>query len=276
MAMSYSYDIQARGYTERMANTNFEPDGREALRVQKAVEGKTVIGVAQWVATTGDPMERRIACEVLNRLKELEGAGVATSFKVAHVGDLVPRTLVGARGVTSCHFGKASSHVEVWVNGADVTGKVGTSVPIVLHELVHAATMGAVRLGNLKPAMGSKLAADVSDLYAVSDFIMTKFGKRFADTNETLAWALTDPEAQFYLESIPYQSKLAWTAFIEAIRKFLSLPSSANAALSEVLRAAEAIMSDNINEMVSMASITGTAMAIQSASDQMITSSLGD
>jgi hypothetical protein len=124
--------------------------------------------------------------------------------------------------------------------------------------------------------MGSKLAADVSDLYAVSDFIMTKFGKRFADTNETLAWALTDPEAQFYLESIPYQSKLAWTAFIEAIRKFLSLPSSANAALSEVLRAAEAIMSDNINEMVSMASITGTAMAIQSASDQMITSSLGD
>ena len=287
----------ASAYTERMAKDNLDPDDAEAMRVQKAIEGKSTIDVAQWISVSGSPSERMIAGKVLSRLKMLESAGVNLKFKVAHVGDSIPRSLLGARGITTYKFGKADPSVDVWINGADVTGKVGTSVRTVLHELVHAATMGAVRLGGLKVAAGSKLAADVADLYAVTNSIIGHFNRRvadskagkitltdfeqqmfnsennaFRDVHETLAWALTDVDAQSYLESIPYQSKSAWTSFVSAIRQFLGLSSSADTALSEVLRVSEAIMSDNINDMIAMSNITGTAMATQESSDQMILS----
>ncbi len=238
-----------------------------------------------------------ISEKVVARLQMLESAGVNLKFQVAHIGDSVPLSLLGARGVTSYKFGKNDPSVDVWINGADVTGKVGASINIVLHELVHAATMGAIRLGNLKSATGSKLASDVADMYVVSNAVINHFNQRvadskagkvtltdfeekmfhgennaFRDVHETIAWGLTDPAAQAYLESIPYQSRSAWTAFVESIRKFLGLKASADTALSEVLRVSEAIMGDNINDMIAMANVSGTAMATQSSSDQMIVS----
>ena len=289
---------ESSAYTERMEKDNLDPGDEDAMRVQSAIEGKSVVGVAQWISVTGSMHEQMIARKVLARLKMLESAGVNLKLTVAHVGDSIPRTLLGARGITTYKFGKQDPSVAVWINGADVTGKVGTSTKTVLHELVHAATMGAIRLGGLKVAAGTKLAADVSDLYAVSNAVIRHFNQRvsdsqagkvsltdfeqqmfnrennaFADAHEAIAWALSDPNAQAYLEGIPYKSKSAWTAFVGSIRSFLGLAKSADTALSEILRVSEAIMSDNINDMISMANITGTAMATQTASDQMVVSS---
>ena len=283
------------GYTESMAKDNLDPDDKEAAFVQSNVEGKSLLEVAQWIESAGAPSERLIASKVIDRLQMLQRAGVALNFKVAHVGDKIPVSLANARGMASYNFGKNDSRIDVWVNGSDVTGKVGMSPYIVLHELVHAATMGAVRLGNYKVAAGTKLAADVADLYAVSNAVNTHINQRikaakqgktkltpfeqamfdgdinaFSTPNETLAWALTDAKAQSYLESIPYKGKSAWTAFVQAIRNLLGLSPSSDTALSEVLRVAEALMSDNINEMIPIANATGTAMTVQSSSVQEV------
>lgn len=269
-----------------------DPRADEARSVQTGIEGKTPQDAARFIIKHGSKANATIAERVLLQLGRLERAGVKLDMKIAHLGDSVPRILTQSRGVTDYKFAKDNNRITVWLNGADVTGKVGVSHETLLHELVHMATVGIVHLGNLKAAAGTKSAEDVSDLYAITNHVIKHFNQRvadfkagkarltdfenrmyqratnaFADADETLAWGLSNPEAQAYLESIPYQQhQSAWSAFVSAIRKLLGIPARAETALSEVLRVAENIMSDNVNEILGLDTVDGQSAAIQSAS----------
>lgn len=273
---------------------NLDPTDAEAFIVQEGIEGQSMIGAADWIASNGDPAQRAVARAVGKRLQTLAFAGVKLRFSVVHVGDSVPRAMMNARGLANYTFGGSEPNIHVYVNGADVVGKVGVAFDTVLHELVHAATMGAVRLGSLRSAAGTALQEDVRALVDVTSAVIGHFNAKardvkagkaefteferaifeqrnnaFATIHETLAWALTDPQAQAYLESIPYKGKSMWTAFVQAVRQFLGLAGSADTALSEVLRVADSLMGDNIADMRQMATVSGTAMQIQDSAVEM-------
>ena len=276
---------------ERPEQDNRDPHQEEASRVQKGVEGKTPLQVARWIAENAPNESYRVIAESVGRkLMQLINAGVQLDLKVAHLGDRVPRSLTGSRGLSHYKFGNAQkgekSSITVWLNGADVIGKVGMSYETVLHELVHMALQPSTRLGNLRVAEGTAVAAATTRLYAVTNAIIKEFNQRveasknggaelspfekemfsrqnnaFADVQETLAWALTNKDAQQFLESISYKSNVSlWDAFVNAVRNFLGLAPKAETALSEVLGAASQLFDAPVNELQELAGKTGTAM----------------
>lgn len=237
----------------------------ETQAVQSGIEGKSLIQAAQFVASTGSPAQREIAKRVVQKLLALQSAGVTLDLKIAHRGDMVPAGLINSRGYTETGFDDKGRDIVVWLNGADVTSKVGTDYETLLHEMVHAATTGAILHG--ASVKNSVHAKSVADLKAVSSAIerhindrfrqadagsveLTEFEKdmrasannAFRNMDEVVAWALSSSEAQQYLESIPYQGGSMWTRFVQAVREFLGLSAASDTALSEVLRVAEAIM----------------------------------
>jgi len=226
------------------------------------------IEAAQFLTRSKDGAKAAVAQKVLEKLQRLEKAGVALDLKVVHRGDMAPASMVNARGYTETGFDEKGRDIVVWLNGADVTGKVGTEEEVLLHELVHAATAGMVFYGTQTP--NSMAGKHARDLMAVTDAIAEHIRRRFdaADAgkatltafeqdmregannafrsdDEVLAWALSSGEAQAYLETIPYRSGSMWSNFVQAVRNLLGLSARNDTALSEVLRVAERILTDD-------------------------------
>jgi len=254
---------------------SYDPDTAEATFVQKGIEGKTTTEAIQFLVDNAPSASYMlIAKKVKDAINKLKGAGVKFDFKVVHVGDQVPRSLLGSRGISSTDFKGGISNT-IWLNGADVTGKVGMSYETVLHELVHAASQAAIFLGNRKASAGSSIAKSTADLFVVTNQIVKHFNNRVRESqaggpaltefeqriysgatnsvqsvDEILAWTLTNKEMQAYLETIKIsKTETLWSKFVSAVRTLLGLPASADTALSEVLRIGEDIFNAPINEI---------------------------
>lgn len=280
LAQEFSGDI-------REARTDLgDPSAQEAQTIQSAIEGKTPIQAAQWLAENApDPSYRLIAAKVSTRLQQLQDAGLDLRLRVVHVGDRVPSALLRARGVAHSEYALGGGKMTVYLNGADVTGNVGVSYETLLHELVHAATMSAVRLGNLRVSQGTPLAKSVQDLFKLTNHLIREFNLRagvdktrltpferhvftgavnaLQSPDEVLAWALTNRDAQTWMGSIPYQGESLWTKFVDAIRNFLGLTPREDTALSEVLRISDALLSVPVSEISALAGKAGTALQVQ-------------
>jgi hypothetical protein len=270
-------------------STDFDPSPKEALDVQNGLEGKTAVQAAEWLAQNSpDADQRFIAGRVAARIKTLEKAGLKFKFNIAHVGMVVPTSLNRARGVTRSNYTKDKGTVEIWLNGAEDAGRIGTSYEVALHELVHGATQGAVRLGRYAKSEGTELSKSVLKLVDVSNAIIRHFNARaanpanltefennilqrnnnaLANENEILTWALTNREMQQYLEGIPYKgTQSLWSGIVDAVRSFLGMPANKDTALSEVLSVADEILSSSLLEMTDVANATDTSLQVQGIS----------
>lgn len=277
-----------------------DPSSEEARNVQSGLEGKSPQDAARFLIKNSSKQNAIIAERILFQLNRLERAGVKLEMKIAHVGDNVPTALLVSRGLTKYRFEKNNNRITAWLNGSDVTGKIGVSYETSLHELIHMATIGIVHLGRLKVNVGTKTGIDIAALDAVTNHIIRYFNKRVADSksgkieltafenrmyqgannafrdpDEVLAWGLSNADAQTYLESIPYPNhKSAWSAFVTSIRKLLGIPEMAETALSEVLRISENLMGNNVNDLLGLETVEGEAKAIQSESGSGIVEKL--
>jgi hypothetical protein len=269
---------------------HFDPDAEEAEFVEQRLTGKDLLAVAHWMTAYGMPSQLFIAQKALSKLEMLKLAGVKFEFHIAHVGDQVPADLVRRRGLTLCTRQDADPRVQVWINGADVSGKIGASVDTVLSEVLHAATIGAVRLGNLRSAQGPRPDNDLRGLHEVADAVIKHYtdrvdafkngsvalaafeeqmhqgaGNAFASADATLAWILSSPHAYGYLQNIPYKGKPLWSRLVEAVRILLDLSPDADAALSRALRVTEIMPGDASGAMLAVDNTTGIPMATQTA-----------
>lgn len=257
-----------------------DPDAEEAQKVQANVEGKSVTEAADWLAKhSPNQLDRAIARQVGSTLRLLERLGVKFDLKVVHLKDTIPAALFNARGLFQPKRGLDEVNV-VWLNGADVTGKVGVSYRTALHELIHAATVGAFRRvqEERKKFAGTRIGQAVSDLEDVANaFVrhfnarvkeaqaggtpLTEFEKALFDRNinatqnfeEVIAWGLSSRQMQDYLMGIPYYGKqTAWGKFVEALRSLFGLAASSDTALAELLRATEVLMTTPEAELASV------------------------
>ncbi len=262
---------EAAALAAQNANTQ-DAAAEEAQRVQAAIEGKGLIEAARFLTQSADKAKAAVAGAVLNKLERLQAAGVKLELNIAHRGDMVPAPLHNSRGYTETAFDEKGRDIAVWINGADVAGKVGTDEETLLHELVHAATTGMVFYGKNRP--DTLAGQHVRALMAVTDAIAAHISQRFEDADagkvqltdfeidmregannafrsddEVLAWALSSRDAQTYLEGIPYKSGSLWSRFVSAVRVMLGLSPQQDTALSEVLAVAERLMTDDAPEM---------------------------
>lgn len=262
---------EAAALAAQNANTQ-DAAAEEAQRVQAAIEGKGLIEAARFLTQSADKAKAAVASAVLNKLERLQAAGVKLELNIAHRGDMVPAPLHNSRGYTETAFDEKGRDIAVWINGADVAGKVGADEETLLHELVHAATTGMVFYGKNRP--DTLAGQHVRALMAVTDAIAAHISQRFEDADagkvqltdfeldmregannafrsddEVLAWALSSRDAQTYLEGIPYKSGSLWSRFVSAVRVMLGLSPQQDTALSEVLAVAESLMTDDAPEM---------------------------
>lgn len=284
-------------YTSAMRdaeNTAYaDPPTEEAEKIAAALAGSDPVRAARWLAGNApSEADRLLAAKIATKLAEMQATGIKLSLNVTKVGDQVPVALLRARGLSRYAAGKAgqkNATFEIWLNGPDVTGRVGVSYETLLHELLHAATQGAIRVGNLKSSNGTPVAQSVSDLFAVTNAIIRELNSRFdearagtrlltdfeqkifnrnnnafVNSDEVVAWAMTNREAQAWLEAMPYKGRSAWSAFVEAIRKALGLAPQADNALSEVARITGELLDADVNQLENLANVSGTAYAIQS------------
>lgn len=251
----------------------------KALEFEKQIEGKTVSEIAKVIADKSDnPSYRLIASRVMAKLEQLSKAGVEFSFKVLRAGDVVDNRLHnrGLQGAVIPDFSKPYKKFDVYVKSVDLSpDNFGTGEDIVLHELIHAATLSATRQAltgkiglntnigklyddlnnirnevikhfNKKVKSGEPLTDFEKDNYNGRNNFLTKGG---TGLDEVITYALTDPKAQSFLESIPYKGSNLFSKFIESIRRFLGLSANSDTALSEVLRISEGLLDADVSEI---------------------------
>lgn len=249
------------------ANIEGDPPIEEARKFESAVEGKSLLEVAEYIAkTTNNESYREIAKKVAIRIKQLTNAGMKFSFRVAHVGETVPKGLNKSRGIAT-HPKENFKEVAVLLNGSDVIGKIGVQEETALHELIHAVTWSAITIGQKQT--NTNLSKIVKDLEEVKDVFvkhldqifetpknLNNFEKRifysreyFSNPNEIVAWALTNKDMQNLLEEIPYKNKSLFDKFVEIIRNALGLSPKYDTALSEVIRITGDLINADVNEI---------------------------
>jgi hypothetical protein len=282
-------------------------DLEEAKRIERSVEGKSQVEVAQWIAENApDKSYRLIAEKVAAQLGRLKAAGVNQTFTITHLGDTAPRALsnIGTTGICQYKFG-ADASTNIYIRGTDLGNSknegIGTSFKTLLHELIHSATISAIHFGNFKASQNTKFSEDTQRLYKVGHEIIAHFndrfarakkgeitltefeknhGNAFASVDELVTWGLTDEDMQNYLEAIPYKgTQSLWSEFVTTIRSLLGIPATANTALSEILSVSENILNADVNALKGVVTGAGYAMHVspqaQALAQQTITNMAG-
>jgi len=267
---------------------DMDPDSDEAEFVESRLKGRNPLAVAHWLTAFGMPTQLFIAQKAFNKLGLLRLAGLRFAFHIAHVGDRVPKNLIRRRGLTICPRDKSDRNIQVWVNGVDVKGKIGTSIRIVLREVMHAAMLGVVRLENLKSPLETKPDNDVQGLHEVADAVIKQFNARvsafknggvelaafetemhqstdsaFTNADAALAWILSSPYAYDYLQAIPYEGRTLWARLVEVVRTALDLSPDTEPWVSRMLRVSEDFPENTPDETMKVEDENGIPMAIQ-------------
>jgi hypothetical protein len=274
---------EAMRFTKLSKGFYTESEPEELQRLEQALTGKSLVEVADYMAgyfKVGD--QKLIAKRVAERIKSLQAAGYDFDFKIVNTGDPAPTIIASgaARGIAHLTYPNNTPKSTVYLRGAGMDS-TGMHPRIILHELVHAAAVGAMNVGKLPGAKGSAPAKIYNDLRTVFNAFIDHYNKRATayrsgrgqlnevelaiykgevnaanDPDELLAWGLTSPKFQEYLESIPYKGRNLWTQFVDSIRGFLGLAPRTDTVLSEVLHVADDILtSDPKNELSLIAAL---------------------
>jgi hypothetical protein len=271
-----------------------KPKGpRTELETLDAINGKNLLEVAQWgAANFTDPDFRLIAQRVADTLQILKNVGL----KIGDITVTDPgmRMASGARGATYYSYNKsgaAASTVSVTLNHPDNKDNSGLEDRTILHELIHAATMGATRVGNLQRAKGTRVAKNVSELYDVAKAVFKQVDAKAArgetlskteerlrtnymrDADEILAWTLTDRDMQAYMETVPYKGTNAWDKFVTLVRDMLGLTPKADTALSEILRIGGELTSLTEADLKDATKVTGKQFSLSATTESLIAGS---
>lgn len=233
--------------------------------VLKAVDGKPMLDVAQWAAKNlPDPDQKVIAQRVVVKLRQLQELGVTLNpIQVTPQG----RRLIGAKGSTEIKGKRTAGTplaITIKLNHPSNGTSSGTTPEVILHELLHAATIGTIEVGRYKSAEGTKVGAAVRELLDLQTAVVRHFNARIAsgepltdfeqrmyerrnnaisDPHEILVWSMTNREMQQYMETIPYKGQTAWNKFVTFVRDLLGIPAKADTALSEALRVGDTLLS---------------------------------
>jgi len=177
----------------------------------------------------------------------------------------IPVSMNNAQGVwVRSEDGKESMYL--WQNA----GKKSADEHTVMHELIHAATVVAVRRARAAEN-NSELSKAVKELDQLKDTIAKEFAKRTASkkltdkekskagqfamsktvnhpppktaSDELVAWALTDKLTQDILKGIKVRpKKSAWNEFVSVVGKLLGMKPTDNHALSRLVEVTDKIL----------------------------------
>ena len=221
------------------------------------IKGKNTIQVAKFIEENAPQASHRLIAKFVGRLLvKWEKAGI--TFRMKRV-----RTMANGNAHNAFSFQGRPGGQEVQITSTTVISESkGMSYEVVLHELVHAVTTGAVLAGKLPRMNGTELAKISQDLNKLFQAVQNRLANRaesamngdteltrfegkslgknnnaFLDTSEMIAWGLTSTDMQNFMENTPYKNgKSQWSFFVDTIRRLLGMPARQDTALSELMR----------------------------------------
>jgi hypothetical protein len=241
----------------------------EEENIEKQVTGKTMLGVAQWaVDNAPNKFAKAIAQKVLNRLNGMAKRGIKLDFEIVG-GSSRPKSMRQARGQTTFGFFDARENkpafIKVTLNGAAVVDDQsgyppGTRYITILHELVHAATVGQTQVLRSDDPIIKELQTlhnTVVKYYnaEVKAGRMTPFMQRYYNSeinildnaDELLAWGLADKDMQEFLSNIKIGDTTIFSELVDLVRRILNITKPYQTALDELIRTAEVILDEKIS-----------------------------
>jgi hypothetical protein len=254
--------VPAKNMQESFSENNplIDPLSEE---VDAALRGKSIKEAVQWaLKNVRNEYERMVVRSIEARLRELTDLGVEFTFNLTAPGKQLVGGMLGVSTMSPAGLGSAQK-VDVILNGAHTGEKAGTNYETVVHELLHAVTQAQLRI-----APDGTAAKDLRALYneIIAQFNarakagkLTPFEQKFfkrennslEDSDELLAWGLTNKEFQEYLASITVSPKVTlWDKFVRAIGKLLGSPVKADSALGQLLSISENLLTESMTPYV--------------------------
>lgn len=311
--MEYAKSKEAQRVTEEQAPATAERDERQReldftakeapaevsetvtptdAEMLRAVENRPLLEVAQWAAQNLPYRDQKvIAQRILVKLRQLQELGAELKpIKVTKEGYSLTS---GAMGTTIYSRKTKPSSIEITLNHPSNGDQSGVTPEVILHELLHAATLGTIEMGRYKSAEGTKVGTATRELIDLTNAIITQFNEKIArgdtltpfeerihsgrnnalkNSHEVLVWSLTNRDMQQYMESIPYKGTTAWNKFVTFIRDLLGIPAKADTALSEALRLGDTLLGMTKEDIRGAEMQTGKQFAISYSTEQLVDS----
>ena len=241
----------------------------EEERIEKELTGKSILEVARWsVDNAPNKFAKIVAQKVLNRLNGMAKRGIKMEFEIAS-GPSRPSNMRNFAGTLTFNYGQPGKNtpasIKLVLNGAAVMDNQsgyppGVNYSTILHELLHAATTGQLRV----LSSSDPLVKELRDLFntvvrhfnsehragRVTPFMDRMYNREINplnDPDEMLAWGLTDKDMQLFLDSVKIDNQTAFTKLAEIIRKILNITTPYKTALDELIRTTESILDEDID-----------------------------
>lgn len=219
----------------------------EAVVNEKALEGLTSARDAIDVLIRGDHVPKDykvIAARIRGSIHP------DTKIVLVSPGDKVPNGLRGAKGsFWSGPKDPGTVYLKRGVFGDDH----GVSTETILHELLHAATMQKLRIGNQSANVNTPVGKATKNLFDLQNRVVKHFNDyhaanpgldhplkqyQMSSVDELISYGFTDRRFQDFLRSIPsgvQKGKTLWSEFVEDILAILGIPEKERSALDELL-----------------------------------------
>lgn len=242
-------------------------------QIAKEVDGLTIPELAQWsIDNAPNSAARAVATKVK---KVVDGLNAKKMFddkvRVRNGGS---RWKTGTRGRVNTIYSPLKTKFKLELNGVDTKGNAdeytGTGYVTILHELLHVATNGELRiLKDTSPIFSdlnkilSKVRKQVKlDTAAGKKSVILSRIARGANTiknpRELVSWALTDTDFQLYLSKIKVgKQKTLFNELVEAFRKLLGINEEYETALEAVVRATDQILEKPLSKITAEAGKIG-------------------
>ena len=249
-----------------------ELTGPADLAFEQAITGKSFMEALDYLV---EQAPSRYYREVMKRVRSLARniakTGYSLELQVVRPGDMVPVRLNDAYTRALTVVRRVPKSATVYLKSAEMGPTSGMNSQLAAHEMIHAVTMTLLERGNTPGVYGNtKLGKAVEDLYQLQHAIADHFNARanagqlnefeqafFNRTNnsmlnvdEILAWGLTNPDMQRYLQSIEYKPKQSvFGRLVELLRNLLGLDGKYDTALTELLRISEQVMGPSASDL---------------------------
>lgn len=253
------------------ADTQGRITGGADAAFEAAIDGKDLDGVLEhMIEVAPSKYHREMMRKVKAAANNMRKAGVDVSVQIVRPGDVAPVVLnrSDVRAFTVSTLNPPASRV--YLKGSEMGASSGMNYQLTAHELLHAVTSRLISYG--RKDANTKIGKDVKDLTDLANAIISHFNQRAADgklnefekayfkrqnnalanADEILAWGMTNPDMQRYLQSIEYKPRQSvFGRLVELLRNLLGLDGKYDTALTELLRVSERIMTPGQNDLVS-------------------------
>lgn len=242
-------------------------DRQNDLAFEQAITGKSFTDVAKHMAENApSPFYRELMVKVRQLGQMLEKYGMMLDIRVVAPTDLdvpVELELPGTKALTHTRYYPQAS-ATIYLKNAEHGPDAAINYQTAAHEMTHAVTKllvaygrdvaqyGKTQIGKatqeldkLMEAVRQHFESRLNGTALLSDFerrYLDRDNNALDDADELLAWGLTNPEMQRYLNGIQFAPRQSvFSRLVEAVRTLLGMEPRYDGALAELLRVSEKI-----------------------------------